>query len=158
VVQRRRQQRDQHGEAVPVDLGHERCQLRERIAPLVVAAGHQRTEIERHTHVIEACAMQSVKVEQLQRVERMRKRRSGIGSRGAVAFHRGEFKKLDQRGATLEHGQSWVGDWVSDWVSDTWRGAEGRDESGAGEGEPRPPHQDSSAAGRKAEMPRSCRR
>ncbi len=64
VLQRRRKQRHQHGEAVPVDFRNDGDQLLEDFPPLPFVALHQRTDVERHAHVIEADPMQFVEVEQ----------------------------------------------------------------------------------------------
>ncbi len=58
MLQRRRKQRHQHGEPVAIDRGDDRDQLVEDFPLRRVVDLHQRTDVERHAHVIEADPMQ----------------------------------------------------------------------------------------------------
>ena len=67
MLQRRRKQRHQHGEAVPIDCGNDCNQLIEDCLLLVRVDLHQRPDVERNAHVIEANPMQLVEIEQIER-------------------------------------------------------------------------------------------
>ena len=102
VMQRRRKQRDQHGEAMAIDRRHYGNELFEDAVLLLRAALQQRADVERHAHMVEADPVQRVEVEQRQRRLRMRIGRIGVSLVGAVARGLGKFEELDQRRAALE--------------------------------------------------------
>ena len=102
MLQRRRKQRHQHGEAVTIDLGNDGDQVLQDLPPLPFVALHQRADVERHAHVVETDPVQFVEIEQRQRRLRARIRRIGIGLCLASPRRRWKLEKFDQGCAAPE--------------------------------------------------------